>query len=247
MTQNKQHEEQPKVKTKIVIRNLPYNITEDEIKKTIEDYLPQISYIYFVPGRLSQSSLLEVHKEVPAKMFINFLSGESVIAFYNFFEGYIFIDAKGREHKASIEYAYYQKVPKKNQVTQLPKIEDKENTLEEDIDYKAFLEDLMKPHDYLPSAEVQFDERKKEEEEKKKNPTTPILEELRAKATMKIKIQTHGSSGSNGNAGNNGNVGNNGVASTRATKSPTKRSQNQRVYGLVSHVRLELQQQQRQR
>jgi hypothetical protein len=35
--------------------------------------------------------------------------------------------------------------------------------IEEDPDYKAFLEDLMRPAEYLPSAEVQYDERKKEE------------------------------------------------------------------------------------
>lgn len=48
-----------KVKTKLVVRNLPYNISEDEVKKVISDYLPQINYTYFVPGRLSKGGALE--------------------------------------------------------------------------------------------------------------------------------------------------------------------------------------------
>lgn len=54
-------------------------------------------------------------------------------------------------------------------------------TIEEDPEYKLFIEQLQKGPEYLPSAEQQYEERKKKEEADKPK-TTPILEELKAKS-----------------------------------------------------------------
>lgn len=60
MSQNKNGEElHSKVKTKVVVRNLPYSLTESDLKKTLVDFLPQIGYFYFVPGRLGKATQLE--------------------------------------------------------------------------------------------------------------------------------------------------------------------------------------------
>jgi RNA recognition motif-containing protein len=50
------HANKCNAKTKVVVRNLPYSITEEEVKKTISEFLTQIGYFYFVPGRLSKST-----------------------------------------------------------------------------------------------------------------------------------------------------------------------------------------------
>jgi hypothetical protein len=38
-------------KTKVVVRKLPHNLSEEEFKKTIESYLPQINFYYYQPGK----------------------------------------------------------------------------------------------------------------------------------------------------------------------------------------------------
>jgi hypothetical protein len=60
MSQNKNTEEfHTKVKTKVVVRNLPYSLSEADLKKTLADFLPHIGYFYFVAGRLGKASSLE--------------------------------------------------------------------------------------------------------------------------------------------------------------------------------------------
>ena len=54
-----------------------------------------------------------------------------------------------------VDYAPYQKFPKKNVSNHDPL----ENTIEQDPDYQRFLEELAKEPEKLPSAEVQMDAR----------------------------------------------------------------------------------------
>lgn len=41
----------PRGKTKVIVRKLPYNLSEEDFKKTIESYLPQINFYYYQPGK----------------------------------------------------------------------------------------------------------------------------------------------------------------------------------------------------
>lgn len=41
----------PRSKTKVVVRKLPYNLSEEDFKKTIEAHLAQINFYYYQPGK----------------------------------------------------------------------------------------------------------------------------------------------------------------------------------------------------
>lgn len=41
----------PRGKTKVIVRKLPYNLSEEDFKKTIESYLTQINFYYYQPGK----------------------------------------------------------------------------------------------------------------------------------------------------------------------------------------------------
>lgn len=41
----------PRGKTKVIVRKLPYNLSEEDFKKTIESYLAQINFYYYQPGK----------------------------------------------------------------------------------------------------------------------------------------------------------------------------------------------------
>jgi len=96
--------------------------------------------------------------------------------------------SKGKEQKARIEFAPYQKVPHK---TKKRAADSRENTILEDVDYLKFVETINEPVKFLPSAEEQLDKRLAEEKEREANGTafltTPLLEYLKLKRAQKSK------------------------------------------------------------
>ena len=68
--------------------------------------LPEHDFFYFVEADKS----LEPHAF--SRAYINFVQAEDVYIFREKFDGYIFIDAKGHEYPAMVEFAPYQKIPR---------------------------------------------------------------------------------------------------------------------------------------
>uniref|UniRef100_A0A2C9JX85 UPF3 domain-containing protein n=1 Tax=Biomphalaria glabrata TaxID=6526 RepID=A0A2C9JX85_BIOGL len=75
------------------------------------------------------------------RAYINFLVPEDIFIFRDKFDGYVFLDAKGGEYPAIVEFAPFQKVPKKKP----KKVDAKNGVIEQDSDYKKFVENVSKP------------------------------------------------------------------------------------------------------
>ncbi|XP_059502605.1 regulator of nonsense transcripts 3A isoform X3 [Stegostoma tigrinum] len=71
-----------------------------------------------------------------SRAYINFKNPDDIILFRDRFDGYIFIDNKGQEYPAVVEFAPFQKISKRK----LKKKDAKSGSIEEDPEYKKFLE-----------------------------------------------------------------------------------------------------------
>ncbi|KAI8149615.1 Smg-4/UPF3 family-domain-containing protein [Fennellomyces sp. T-0311] len=129
---------------------------------------------------------------------------EGVIEFHQIFDGHIFIDSKGTEHRAVVEFAPYQKLPKAHKNPDV-----RQGTIDEDPEYLKFVESLKeaenKPSESKDVGEGASQLERLENrlahvtaqnlaaEQANKPTTTPLLEHLRAKkaaeAASKAKAQ----------------------------------------------------------
>ncbi|KAF8792391.1 Regulator of nonsense transcripts 3A like protein [Argiope bruennichi] len=163
--------------TKVVIRRLPPTMSEEQFLEQISP-VPEHDYMYFVKADMS------LGPHAFSRAYINFLIPGDIFLFKDKFDGYVFLDSKGNEYPAIVEFAPFQKIPKKRN----PKKRDtKCGTIDNDPDYLKFLESLKNPDEVaLPSAEVYLEEIECREKELKANNgvpkvTTPLIEYLTAK------------------------------------------------------------------
>uniref|UniRef100_A0A6Q2ZAY3 UPF3 domain-containing protein n=1 Tax=Esox lucius TaxID=8010 RepID=A0A6Q2ZAY3_ESOLU len=98
--------EKKEAMTKIVIRRLPPSITKEELEEQLQP-LPEVDYLEF----FSNDSSMYPH--VFARAYINFKNQEDIVLFRDRFDGYVFIDNKGQEYPAIVEFAPFQKIAKK--------------------------------------------------------------------------------------------------------------------------------------
>ena len=132
-------------------------MTEEVFLEQI-DPLPENDYFYYVKG--------EIYVGVPtfSRAYINFKNQEDIFMFQDKFDGYIFVDQRGNEFPALVEFAPYQKIPRQEQQTK----EDKCNTIDNDAHYLEFLQKLENPEQFtLPSAEVYLEQIEQKERELK--------------------------------------------------------------------------------
>ncbi|TYH68291.1 hypothetical protein ES332_D06G247800v1 [Gossypium tomentosum] len=172
---------EPLRKTKVVIRHLPPSVTEPFIISQIDDrFSGRYNWFSF---RLGKSS----HKQQSYyRAYINFNRPEDVFEFAEFFDGHIFVNEKGTQFKAVVEYAPSQRVPKSSS-----KKDGREGTIFKDPDYLEFLKLIAKPVENLPSAEIQL-ERKEAElsgAPKEAPVVTPLMEFVRQKRAAKSGTQ----------------------------------------------------------
>ena len=71
-----------------------------------------------------------------ARAHLNFKNQEDVILFRDYFDGYVFIDNKGQEYPAIIEFAPFQKAAKKKTKQRDTKV----GTTDDDPEYRKLLE-----------------------------------------------------------------------------------------------------------
>lgn len=164
-----------KENTKVLVRLLPANLSSDAFWKLIENKADTILHWYYSQGKSG------LKKYVHSRAYIYFKTHEDVCEFNESFNGHVFINSKGGEEKAQVEYAPYQKFPKLKRRADL-----RMGSITEDADYLAFVEKLKEQPAALPSAEVQLDKRLAEEKEKMASPSggiivTPLMEDIRAK------------------------------------------------------------------
>ena len=162
--------------TKIIIRRMPPTLTKEDLLNEIGE-LPEHDYFSFV------NADYHFGYEGFTRAYINFKEYNDVFDFRNKFDGYLFLDPKGREYSAVVELAACQQVPKERR-----KKDHKSGTIEKDLDYLQFLEQLEKEEEKLPSAEVYIEEIEaiKAVDKSKIKVVTPLIEFLKEKRENRI-------------------------------------------------------------
>jgi len=152
--------------SKVVIRRLPPAMTEDIFLEQISP-IPENDMFYYVKG--------EHQVGVPtfSRAYINFINQEDIYTFQDKFDGYVFLDQRGTEYTAVVEFAPYQKIPRQDNK------EDKCNTLDKDPHYLEFLEKLENPEEIvLQTAESYLEQLEQKERELKANGSTKVVTPL---------------------------------------------------------------------
>ncbi|XP_039070372.1 regulator of nonsense transcripts UPF3-like isoform X2 [Hibiscus syriacus] len=172
---------EPLHKTKVVIRHFPPSVTQSFFFSQIDErFSDRYNWFSF---RLGKSS----HKQQSySRAYINFKRPEDVFEFAEFFDGHVFVNEKGTQFKAIVEYAPSQRVPKPS-----TKKDGREGTIFKDPDYLEFLKLIAKPVENLPSAEIQLERKEAElSGAPKETPVvTPLMEFVRQKRAAKSGTQ----------------------------------------------------------
>ena len=115
--------------TKVVIRRLPPDFTEEKFLETVNP-LPSNSYFYFAPG----DSTLGPHG--CCRAYVAFDIEAEILPFRDRYDGLVLESEKGNKYRMTVEYAPFQGLPKKSR----RKPDARVGTIDQDVDYKAFLE-----------------------------------------------------------------------------------------------------------
>uniref|UniRef100_A0A7N0T4Q3 UPF3 domain-containing protein n=1 Tax=Kalanchoe fedtschenkoi TaxID=63787 RepID=A0A7N0T4Q3_KALFE len=179
----------PPDRTKVVVRHLPPSVPHSMIMEQIDRVFGgRYDWSRFRPGKNS-------HKhQTHSRLYINFQRAEDVVEFAEFFNGHVFVNEKGNQFRVQVEYAPSQQVPKP------PKKDGREGTIVKDPEYIAFLENLSKPVENLPSAEIQLERREADRVGAPKDApiVTPLMDYIRQKRAAKNRPQKSISAGKGG-------------------------------------------------
>ncbi|KAK7807678.1 hypothetical protein U0070_007739, partial [Myodes glareolus] len=125
----KPREEKRTALSKVVLRRLPPGLTKEQLEEQLRP-LPAHDYFEVVAADLS------LYPHLYSRAYINFRNPDDILLFRDRFDGYIFIGNKGLEYPAVVEFAPFQKIAKKK----LKKKDAKTGSIEDDPEYKQFLE-----------------------------------------------------------------------------------------------------------
>ncbi|KAM9483978.1 regulator of nonsense transcripts 3A-like isoform 6-T6 [Salvelinus alpinus] len=176
---SKQKEEKKEVFTKVVIRRLPPNLSKDQLEEQLSP-LPSYDYFEFFPADQS------LYPHLFSRVYINFRNSEDILLFRDRFDGYVFIDNKGQEYPAVVEFAPFQKVSKKK----VKKKDSKAGSIEEDPEYRRFLENYSCDEEKsMANPETLLGEIEAKTKKLIAKRTTPLLEYIKNKKLEKHRIR----------------------------------------------------------
>ncbi|KAK8658702.1 hypothetical protein V6N13_036901 [Hibiscus sabdariffa] len=164
-------------RTKVILRHLPPSIPESMLVEQVDNaFSGRYNWLSFRPGKSSQKNLSY------SRAYVDFKRPEDVLEFAEFFNGHVFVNEKGAQFKAVVEYSPSQRVPK-----QWSKKDGREGSISKDPEYLEFLEFLAKPVENLPSAEIQLERREAERAGVSKHTPiiTPLMDFVRQKRAAK--------------------------------------------------------------
>ncbi|XP_048439176.1 regulator of nonsense transcripts UPF3 isoform X3 [Pyrus x bretschneideri] len=167
---------EPLVRTKVLIRHLPPSLSQSDLLHQIDHQLAdRYNWLCFRPGKNSQKN------QRYSRAYIDFKRPEDVFEFAEFFDGHMFVNEKGAQFKAIVEYAPSQRVPKPS-----TKKDGREGTIYKDPDYLEFLKLIAMPVEHLPSAEIQLERKEAEQAGGAKEApiVTPLMEYVRQKRAV---------------------------------------------------------------
>ncbi|GCB65640.1 regulator of nonsense transcripts 3B [Scyliorhinus torazame] len=184
-TERTEKKEKKEILTKVVIRRLPPSLTKEQLEEQLAP-LPEHDYFEF----FSTNSSLFPH--IFSRAYINFKNQEDIVLFRDQFDGYVFIDSKGQEYPAIVEFAPFQKIPKKKSKKKDVKVgavEDGNDHIHfsDDPEYKKFLESYNNADDEKNSnnPETLLEEIEAKTKELAAKKTTPLLDYVKNKQRIR--------------------------------------------------------------
>ncbi|KAJ0235571.1 Regulator of nonsense transcripts UPF3 [Hirschfeldia incana] len=172
---------EPSAKRKVVVRHLPPSLSQSDLLSQIDPrFGDRYNWVSFRPGKSSYKT------QKYARAYFGFKAPEDVYDFAAFFNGHVFVNEKGAQFKAIVEYAPSQRVPKP-----CDKKDPREGSITKDPDYLEFLKLIAQPVENLPSAEIQLERREAELSGASKPVpiVTPLMEFIRQKRATVIGSQ----------------------------------------------------------
>lgn len=154
-------------KLKIIVRNIPSTVTEDDflklepVKQAVEKKI--IDWHYFVKGMTYQ----------PAIAYLHFVNQTDLFEFTQKLK--VLANNQSNLNGIQVEYAPYQKIS-----TIKAADDQRQGTIEKDDDFVSFLKQMEKPVEKMISADKQLEQQEDQERERPKEAkTTPLLDELK--------------------------------------------------------------------
>ncbi|XP_017939827.1 regulator of nonsense transcripts 3A isoform X3 [Manacus vitellinus] len=163
----------------VVIRRLPPCLTKEQLEEQLHP-LPAHDYFEFCTADPS------LYPHLYSRAYINFRNPEDILLFRDRFDGYVFIDNKGLEYPAVVEFAPFQKISKKK----LKKKDAKAGSIEDDPEYKKFLESYCADEEKIcANPEILLGEIEAKTRELIARRTTPLLEYIKNRKLEKQRIR----------------------------------------------------------
>ncbi|KAL4663826.1 hypothetical protein H8957_013477, partial [Semnopithecus entellus] len=163
----------------VVIRRLPPGLTKEQLEEQLRP-LPAHDYFEFFAADLS------LYPHLYSRAYINFRNPDDILLFRDRFDGYIFLDSKGLEYPAVVEFAPFQKIAKKK----LKKKDAKTGSIEDDPEYKKFLETYcVEEEKTSANPETLLGEMEAKTRELIARRTTPLLEYIKNRKLEKQRIR----------------------------------------------------------
>lgn len=207
----------PMIKSKVVVRNLPVDMPREDFEAILEMKGIRTTCIsQFVAGKKRKNN----RASIPARGYLDVKKDRQLLALiFQQLPKYEFKSSEGHMISLQVDYAPYQKFPKKNITNHDPL----ENTIEQDGDYQLFLEKLAKEPEKLPSAEAQLDA--KTHTDTVDEEPVPLVQYLRERQANNLLTQTKRGSRRFSKKGKGGKkTGGKKGKSNREEISPSKKS-----------------------
>lgn len=165
--------------TKAIIRRLPPSMTKETFLEQVSP-LPDYDYMYFVKADIS------LGEYAFSRAYVNFKNSSDIFLFKEKFDNYVFLDAKGNEYPAVVEFAPFSRIPRKrNKIRVDPKC----GSIETDQVYLDFLESLKEVENNENEEKPEYCFQPSIEEEKQKVINTPLLEFIKQRRLDRQKIR----------------------------------------------------------
>ncbi|KAF2356475.1 UPF3 domain [Trinorchestia longiramus] len=165
--------------SKVVIRHLPSGLTEEEFFEVVNP-LPEHNWFSFHKANTDYGSLGF------CRAYINFCNTADIYAFRDQFDGYVFVDGKGNESPAVVEYAPFQKLALRDASPK--RLDPRLGTITTDPDYLQFVQALENPESAsLPGTEKMLEDLEGPADENTKTPLVEYIEQRRVELLRKLQ------------------------------------------------------------
>lgn len=148
-------------------------MSDEDFKNQVSP-LPDYDDYYFAPADFSLGAM------ATSRAYLALKSLEDVLLFKEKFDGYVFVDQKGNEYPAVVEFSPFQGLAR----SRVKKRDTRINTIETDSHYLNFLESLKQAEENKAEGKLEYSYQVKEEVE---ITSTPLLEFLANKKRVKIE------------------------------------------------------------